>query len=263
MRRRFLIIGAVWLVILLASAWFGFANPTATDREQTTVASARPIVNEAIALVASVVAAEADAVVAVSGFEHVESCDVTVFRGGGRYRRALVAVVPPGTEVGLLTRVADRLPAAYQAVVRGGDDPRLSADVGYWVLLTGSVPGPGEVRFVADTGDCRAVGDLQTTDVTPELPPDVLPDLLSRLGLGDGAWALGSVSCVDGGLLGTVEVRLAPYAGDLRTALDEMAGATVVVEEASLFAYRTSAIEVAVRVHEDATIVTATTGCRV
>jgi hypothetical protein len=259
--RRFAIIGAAWVLIIGVSAWFGFADPVATDREQTTVAQAQPVVDEAIARVAAAVASDDSAVVAVSGFEHVESCDVTVFRGGERYRRVLVAVVPPGTEADLLARVADHLPAGYQAAVRGGDDPRLTADAGFWVLLTGSVPGPGEVRFAADTGDCRPAGDLAATDAAADVPTDVLPDLLSRLDLAGDNRMTASVSCVDGGVLGTVQATAERYEGDPGRVLDDLDGATIVVDEPNVFAYRTETAQVAVRVHEDATIVTATVGC--
>jgi hypothetical protein len=249
------------LVIIVGSAWLGFADPTPTDRDQTTVASARFAVDEAIARVAAAVAGET-AVVAVSGFEDVGSCEVSVFRDGGRYRRGLVVVVPPGTEPDLLRRVADRLPASYRAVARGGDTPRLSADAGYWVLLTGSRPAEGEVRFFADTGDCRPLGDVDaTTDPDPAGAADAVREVLSRLDLGGGALTSASVSCMDGGVLGTVEARVGRYAGDLRSALGDLTGATVVVSSGRLFAYRTPTAQVAVRAHEDATIITATIAC--
>jgi hypothetical protein len=265
-RPWFAAITVAWLLVVLVSLWSGLARPTPTDRDQTTVAAARPVVDEAIARVATVVT-DRGGVVAVSAFEPTGSCDITVFRGGERYHRTLTAVVAPGTETDLLQRVAAALPREYHPVVRGGDQPRLTADAGYWVLLTASVPTAGEVRFVADTGgiprprfgECRPRGDLDESDPAPAVPSDVVPGVLARLGVTGNLLTTATVSCVEGGAIGTVEVRAGAYAGDLSRALAEPAPGMVVAGGASLFAYRTATAQVAVRAHEDATIVTVTT----
>jgi hypothetical protein len=260
--RWFVVVGGVWLVAIAGSAMYGLSHPSPTVREETTVAGARPVVDQAIARVASAVAADGSAVLAVSSFDPIGACDVTVFRTGGRYQRALVAVVAPGTEADLLSRVARALPVSYHAAVTGRAAPRLSADAGYWVLLSGSVSAPGEVRFVADTGDCRALGNLDARDPTPAVPLTVVPDVLARLHLPGGNSSTASVSCVDGGALATIEADGPAYSGDLTTALgDPPAGATVVVDEPSLIAYRTATAQVAVRAHQDATLITASTVC--
>jgi hypothetical protein len=257
----FLVLGVVWLVALLVSGWWGVTHPSPTDREQTTVTAARPVVDEAIARVAAAATADGRGVVAVAGFERVGPCDISVFREGARYRRMLVAVVPPGSEADLLARVAGALPASYRAVVSRGDTPRLTADAGFWVLLTGRVVAPGEVRFVADTGDCRSVDGPDPVDPAPAVPAKVTDQVLSRLGLPAGTRTTASVACVDGGSLGTVEVRTDPYGGDLVDALADL-DATVVVRSPRLYAYRTGDTQVAVRAHDDVTVITATTGCR-
>src|SRR5690606_16210119 len=154
-RRWFAVLTGVWLVVIAVSAWWGLTHPEPTERDQTTVAAARPVVDEAIARVARAVMADGRGVVAVSGFERVAPCEVTVFQDGERYRRGLVAVVAPGSEAALLDRVAAELPASYRAVVRHGDEARLTAEAGFSVLLTGRVIAPGGVRAVADPGECR------------------------------------------------------------------------------------------------------------
>lgn len=260
-RRWFAVIAGVWLVVIAISAWWGLTHPEPTDRDQTTVAAARPVVDEAIARVARAVVADGGGVVAVSGFERVAPCEVTVFQDGERYRRALVAVVSPGSEAVLMDRVAAALPASYRAVVRHGDEPRMTADAGFWVLLTGAVIGPGEVRFLADTGDCRPAGDIDIDDAPPGVRAEAVPAVLSRLGLDDGIRATAAVSCVDGGVLGTVEVRAQPYPGDLAVALADLPGVSTVVSSPRLYAFRSGDTQVAVRAHDDATIVTATSGC--
>jgi hypothetical protein len=260
-RRWFLGLGVVWLVALLVSGWWGLTHPSPTDREQTTVTAARPVVDEAIARVAAAATADGRGVVAVAGFERVGTCDITVFREGARYRRVLVAVVPPGSEADLLARVADALPASYRAVVSRGDTPRLTADAGFWVLLSGRVVAPGEVRFTADTGDCRSADDVDPTDPVPSVPEAATAQVLSRLGLAAGTRTTASVTCVDGGSLGTVEVRTEPYGGNLADALADLDG-TVIVRSPRLYAYRSGDIQVAVRAQDDVTVVTVTTGCQ-
>ena len=225
------------------------------------MSAARPVVDEAIARVAAAATADGGGVVAVAGFERVGPCDISVFRDGARYRRVLVAVVPPGSEADLLARVAGALPASYRAAVSRSDPPRLTADAGFWVLLTGRVVAPGEVSFVADTGDCRHADDPDTADPVPSVPAAATTQVLARLGLGTGTRTTASVACVDGGSLGTVEVRADPYVGNLVDALADLDG-TVVVQSPRLYAYRSGDTQVAVRAHDDVTVVTVTTGCQ-
>jgi len=258
-RRWFTVIGVGWLAVLALAAWWGLARPEPTDREQTTVGQAQPFADEAIARVAAAVTADHAGVVAVSPFTRVESCDVSVVRGGERYQRTLTAIVPPGTERAVIERVAAALPADFAPSVRRSDPARLTADVGYWVLLTGTATAPGELSFVADTGDCRPLGDLQPS---PSVSTSRDQALLSRLGLAEVSRTGASVSCVDGGSVVTSEIRATIHEGDLRAGIDVPAGSDVSVNEPRLVAYRTAAgLQVAIRAHEDATILTSTTVC--
>jgi hypothetical protein len=250
----------VWVAVLAGSALFALRTGSPTAREQTSVAQARPVVDEAVARIASAAAADGAAVVAVSSFEHVGTCDVTVFRGGERYRRGVTAMVPPGTESDLLTRVATRLPASYGAVVRTGPAPRLTADAGFWVLVTATMTAPGEVRFFADTGDCREAGRVDTTDPAVTVDEAPVRAVLDRLDVAGADRHTAEVSCPEGGVVATVEVRAGAYPGALDAVLRDLGG-TAVVAAPRLYAFRTGATQIAVRAHEDAVIVTATTTC--
>jgi len=261
-----------WIVLLTAAAVYAVVDGAPTDREQTTVARARPVVDEAIARVASAAATGSvtivPAVVAVGPFERVGPCDVTVFRAGERYRRSLTAVVVPGTEAQLLGQVAAALPPAYAAQVRGSENaPRLVADAGYWVLVTGAVVAPGEVRFVADTGDCRPAGDsIDTADAEVPVPVDPAAPVFATLGVAAEESRSAAVACPEGGTTGTREFALpGPPPGDLDALLAgpvaALPDATTVVSTAALYGYLTPQAQVAVRAHEDAIAVTVTGVC--
>ena len=259
-RRWLVVLTFVWVVVLVGSALFALRYGTPTGRDQTSVEQARPTVDEAVARIASAAAAEG-AVVAVSPFEHVGACDITVFRGGERYRRGVTAMVPPNTESDLLSRVAGRLPASYGAVVRTGEAPRLTADAGFWVLVTATMTAPGEVRFYADTGDCRKAGRVDATDPAATVDEAPIRAVLQRLALSGSDTRTAAVSCPDGGVAGTVEVRAGPYPGALDAALRDVGDPTAVVATARVYAYLSGLTHLAVRANPDNVIVTATTPC--
>jgi hypothetical protein len=260
-RRWLVVLTLVWVAVLVGSALYAFRNANPTGRDQTSVEQARPTVDEAVARIASAATADGAAVVAVSAFEHVGACDVTVFRGGERYRRGVTAVVPPGTESDLLTRVAGLLPAHYGAVVRTGEAPRLTADAGFWVLVTATMTAPGEVRFYADTGDCREAGRVDTTDPAVAVDDSPIQAVLERLDVTGADRRTAAVSCPDGGVVGTVEVRAGAYSGAVDAALRDLGGTTAVVAAPRLYAFRAGTTQVAVRAHSDNVIITATTPC--
>src|SRR4029453_11672115 len=127
---------------------------------------------------------------------------------------------------------------------------------------TAAVTAPGEVTFYADTGDCRPAGDGLAADPVPPVPASAVQDVLDRLGLAGSDRSTAAVSCQDGGVAGTVEARGGAYAGALDAALRDVAGAAVVLATPRLYAYRLGTTQVAVRVHGDGTIVTATAPCQ-
>jgi hypothetical protein len=268
-RRWVVITTIVWGVILVVGFGWALRNGGPTAREQTTVVQAQPVVDLAAVRIAGAASADGNAIVAISGFERVAECSVTLLRSGERYQRVVTAVVTPGTEAALIQRVADRLPADYQATV-AGTPARLVGDAGLWVRLGGSVTAiPGEVRFVADTGNCRPTGDL--SELTAPVGHDpaaldpvgrgLLQNALSRVGVPDGQWSGYRAACPGGGYLSTVEA-VAVDDGNAEP-LDKVLAdlGTTVVATSHLFAYATGATGVAVRVGDGQVVATATTGC--
>jgi len=263
-RRWIVALTVAWVVVLAAGIGWAVARGEPTAREQTTVAEAEPVVDRAVAEIATVASADGQAVASISGFQRVGDCSVTVLRPGERYQRIVTAVVSPGTEVALLDRVAARLPAAYGAMVRKGSLPRLTADAGFWVGITGSTLAPGVVRFVADTGDCRPAGDL--TPAAPAAPADgdrsAAQAVVARLGVPAAQWRTHRAACAGGGWVTTVEAIGADGAlpAPLDTALRNVGGPAVVATP-ELYAYRAGTTGMVVRVDADRIIITATTLC--
>jgi hypothetical protein len=259
--RRWLVVAtAVWIAVLVGAIFVANADFEVTDREQTTVAAARPYVDDAVARVATAASQDGQAVVAISGFERSGSCDVTVFRSGQRYGRAVTVIVPPGTESALLERIAARLPAGYQTIVRTGSAPRLIADAGFYVLLTGSVSRPGEVRLYADTGDCRPPGDVSTTDLAGSGEGDraAVQDVLTQLDVTGVSWTESAVACPDGGTTRTVTATAGRFTGALDARLH---APDPTVAGPRLYAYRSGDTGVSVRAHDESLLVSATTPC--
>jgi hypothetical protein len=152
-----------WGLVLAAGLVWSVRSGAPTAREQTTVAQARPTVDEATANVARAATAGGRAVVAISGFDRLGDCRITALRRGARYQRIVTAFVSPGQEAATLDRIAAGLPSGYGATVRRGAAPRLTADAGFFVGVSGGYVAPGQLRFVVDTGNCR----VETAPLAP------------------------------------------------------------------------------------------------
>ncbi len=182
-RTMLLAVATVWaLVLAVGGVWYAL-HGRATAREQTTVASARPVVDIAIANV--VRAAGSAAVPAVFGFEKVADCKVTPIRGGARYARELWLFVPADGTGALLDRLAAGLPGSYHAKAYHAAHT-LAADAGHFVAVDAAVLAPGLVSVKADTG-CRPVGPEPAAD--PTTAPGADP-----LGV-TGTWRLHTLPC--------------------------------------------------------------------
>lgn len=266
----------VWGVVLAVGVLWSVRSGEPTAREQTTVAQALPTVDRAAAEVALAALADGHSVVAVSGFDRLEQCRVTVARSGVRYQRLVTAFVPVGTETALLDRVAAALPKRYEASLRRGAAPRLLADAGLFVQLTGSVPAPGRVRFVLDTGRCRPEGDLAAAERAAGGAANGAPGgldpvgsirapveaILTTLGVTAPQYWTHRIVCPNGAPLSTVEAggRPGADAGPLDAALKAVSAAPV-LSAPDVYAYRDGPVGVAVRSVDGRVIATATTSC--
>jgi hypothetical protein len=186
-RRALIAVAAAWgLLLAVSGIWYSW-HGRPTDRDQTTVARAEPVVAQAIADV--VRAAGGSVVPALSGFEKTGDCSVTPVRDGAEYQRVVRLYTPAGGEPAVLDRIARGLPARYRAVARhsaGGAVHTFSADAGYYVAVTGTVERAGLVAVQARTG-CRPLGQRPAAD--PGASPGENP-----LGV-NGSWQLHALPC--------------------------------------------------------------------
>jgi hypothetical protein len=273
-RQRWIaVLAVVWGLVLAGGAVWAVGHGRPTAREQTTTAAARPTVDRVIAELASVVARDGRSVISISGFERMGDCKVTTFRRGAQYERSLTVLVPAGQEQGLLDRVGAALPAAFHARVYEGQAPRLVADPGDYVAVTGRPESPGEVRFVADTG-CRpdapaAVAPDEPAGATAAAATERTEALLAVLGIRSGAETeVHRVACPGGGSVTTVEAHagLAGAARPLDEVLREVlrrdaAGAQAVLSSPDLVYYRAGGLSVVAHTFAGEIMVTATTAC--
>jgi hypothetical protein len=252
---------AAWALVLAGGIVWAVRRGGPTAREQTTVAQALPVVDRAVAEIATAAGSDRQAVVAVSGFDRAGDCSISVVRQGVRYHRVVTVLVPPGTELALLRRVAERLPASYQAVVFPLPVPKLKADAGFYVGLIGTVGEPGRVLFEADTGDCRPEGQLSGTGSEPAAAASPAADVVARLHVPVQLWRRHSIECPAGGTLSTVEAVGKP--NELPDAIDAALGTMDgrVMATADLYGYRVAGTDVVVRVDGSRLVVSATTPC--
>ncbi|HEX6500360.1 MAG TPA: hypothetical protein VF054_15220 [Micromonosporaceae bacterium] len=253
-----------WAVVVAVVGYVSSRHDKPTVREQTTIASAQPTVDRAAGAVA---AAGAGAVVAVSGYDKVSDCDLTAVRRGAWYHRLVSFVTRPGDEGALLDRIGSALPHSYRArVTRGGSGvPTLSADAGNFVGLSGTVPGPGEVRVEIGTG-CRPLGDLRTPGAGQPRPDEraEAERVLAAVPVPVGSWQVTEVPCGTGtGTLRTAEAvgSGAPPSVPLGDVVHPPAGATGAVTAPGLMAYRSGALATLVRADATSVTVSITSGC--
>ncbi|GAA5177759.1 hypothetical protein GCM10023322_03240 [Rugosimonospora acidiphila] len=213
-RRRVMVaVCSAWaLVLLVGGVWYA-RHGKPSVREQTTIAQAQSTVDRAIGLVVD--AAGAGVVPAITGYDRLDSCEITPVRSGERYDREVWLATAPGTESALLNRIAAGLPRAYRPGVArpattGTPAPRLAADAGDYVEITGSVDRAGLVQVTAGTG-CRPLGQRPAAD--PTATPGAadrapVEPVLRQLGVAAAHWSIHQLPCG----LRTVEAVGAPTA---------------------------------------------------
>jgi hypothetical protein len=258
-RRRRLVVGLVtgWVLVLLVGAVWYALDGRPTIPEQTTVEQAQATVDRAVGLV--VTAARPVAVPAISGYDQVESCDITPVRGGVRYDRQAWLATPPGSESALLDRIARELPAGYRPAVFKPSAPekaRLTADAGDYVAVTGTVDRPGLVLVSAATG-CRPLGRRPVGDPSGSPGPTDRAQLdraLAAFGIAPVRWSTHRLPCG----LTTIEADgAARAAGPLPTPSPNPTQPPSLVHRADVYAQAPGLL---VRVDGDHAVATLTTG---
>jgi hypothetical protein len=259
--RRWIITAAVlWGLVVAGLGYWSLRHDKATAREQTTIASALPVVDAAIADTVAALDPQAS-VTAVSGYTRVgRTCSVTAAREGTRYERFLLVFVKHGTEPEVLDTIRKGLPERYKATL--GKNV-LDADAGNFVRVRGGVLGGGQVRVSADTG-CRVQDDrvgesIPAPDAANKAPVQAVLDTLK---LTADSWASHQVKCANGeGALWTVEAstgaRTAP--DTLPESLRPAGG--LVLGRPDAVAYRSGPAAVSIRKASDHLVITSTTGC--
>ncbi|MEH0969626.1 hypothetical protein V6U77_00600 [Micromonospora sp. CPCC 205546] len=248
-----------WAVLLAALTWTSVRDDPPTVREQRTLTEAGRVVDRAVG---ALVAAAGDTAV-LTPPEIDRGCRVTPFADGADLSRGVDVFVAAGGEATLLEQVADRLPADWQAGVRStSDGPRLRADAGEFVTVSGGVAEDGRVRLIADTG-CRPVGDGYDVPAAgaAAAETDALGEALRALGAPAGpAPELVTAPCPGGGT-----ARSARSAGVEAPASPAAALAPVtrvpVLDAPQAYAYRRGPVTVVADLSGDRIVVSANTGC--
>lgn len=265
--RRWLVVATVtWAVVLVAGALFAiWRGQVATDREQTSIAAGKDAVDRAVG---HVVAAGDDgaAVAEVSDFVDLGRCRLSLVRSGVRYQRTVSFYTAAGAERALLTRIAEGLPPSYRATVIGDALPRISADGGGFVAVTGGVVGPGELQLIADTG-CRQPGGNVADPRASAADRGPAQAALTALGVTSAQWHDLELPCPDGGRLWALRATAdqpttQPMAAKaLPTALGELATGHGVAVEPEVYAYRSGPVGVLVTTRAGVITVATTGGC--
>jgi hypothetical protein len=260
--RRWLVVATTaWAGLLVVAAlWAIWHGQTATDREQTTIGAAKQTVDGAIARVVSA-GNDGTAVAEISDFTDLGDCRLSLTRRGVRHERSVEYFTAPGAEQALLERIATGLPPAYHARVIRGALPRISADAGGFVALTGGVVGPGHVRMVADTGCRQRGGDLTELPGTADRAP--VQAALTALGVGAAQWDTLALACPDGGQVTVVRASAAqPMSAQvLPTALADVSAGQGIAVGPELYAFHRGGVGVLVSSRAGSLTVSSTGSC--
>lgn len=253
-RRRAWLAGvvALWAVALVGLAYLSARHGAPSVRDQRGIGEARPIVDRAVGELT--VAAGSDVVLRLSGYEVTSGCRITAVRSGQTLRREVTAYTREADAPALLDRIADRLPDGYAARTRHtekGDS--LRADAGEFVSVRGTVSAPGVVSLTVDTG-CRPAGGLPPP---PRADPAVVTPVMAGLDVPLGDVSAAEAPCPSGGVVRSV---LATAEGAPRP-FTPPAGATVVLRNSDVTAYRLGAQSTSITFDGERVDVTVTTSC--
>jgi hypothetical protein len=257
--KRWLIVVAVaWGLVIAGLGYYSLRNDRPTAREQTTITSALPTLDAALATVAATLDPNVS-ITALGGLVQVgKNCTVTVVREGVRFQRMLQVYTKPGDEAATLERIRAGLPATYKPSLSRN---LLSADAGSFIVVRGGITGPGQVQISADTG-CRPqnapVFEAQPLSSAVDRAP--VQSVLDALKLSAASWQAHRAACPRGGTLWTVEAQTA--AGSAAGSVPDAAKPSgALLAKTDVVAYRSGSAGVVVRAADHTLTIAATTGC--
>jgi hypothetical protein len=141
----------MWAAVLVVAGGWAAHHGTATVREQSPLAAGQQTIDDAVDAVLA--AAGPGARPLVGDPEITEGCRLTLARRGTSIDRTVLFTVPEGQEPAMVERLVDRLPEHWDVRYFRASS-RLRADAGDFVVVTGEVAQPGQVRVTLGTG-CR------------------------------------------------------------------------------------------------------------
>jgi hypothetical protein len=249
--RWLIALSILWAIGLVASGTFYALRGQPTVREQTTVASSQPTVDQAIDNV--VRAAGPGAIVAIGSFEKSAGTQI------------LDLFVAPGTESVELKTIAKGLPSSYSATAGPGNVLEFSADAGDYVGLIGAVPSPGQIEIKAETG-CREPGPAIPVTPAPNVASGEMTPVravLNTIGVLATSTAAAQIPCSgSSAIMRTVSAQgPAPQiATSLAVRLATVA-ARPTVSTPNLVAYRAGTTDIVAARNSNGTTVSSTTRC--
>jgi len=265
-RRPWIALVLAWAVAVFGVGYLSYRQGEHTDREQSPIGQALPMLDAVLGDVAAALPAGAGVVPVLSDYLPVEQdCGITVVRDGIRYQRVLELYVSPTGVTALLEGIAAGLPARYRARMDTRfDAPELALDTGKFVGVRATTPAPGRVQIAADTGCRAAEGPVRfverVADPSARAPVQAV---LDAVGLPASAWRSYRITCSGGGELRTVEARTGGMSatavgGALPPSARRFPGEPGAPET---YTFRSGGVAVAVRVGAEYSTVTATTTC--
>jgi hypothetical protein len=242
----------VWGVLLTGLAIWSYRGDEPTVREQRTLAEAQPVVARTVGDL--VAAAGPAAVPVVSGASVTSGCRITPLRRGSTLTVALRFYTSTSDGPQVLRRIADGLPAGYQATA---SERALRVDAGSFVAVRGRLSEPGVVQVNVTTG-CRPGSPAGAALPAPGRFDEVPVRVLESLGASavDPVTTL-SAPCPGGGAVTTAQATGRGTPPPLASTL----GGTPVLATPRVYAYRDGAYGYAVTVDGDSVAVFATSGC--
>ncbi|GAA3924717.1 hypothetical protein [Actinoplanes auranticolor] len=253
---------ALSLTAVAAAAWWRWDTARQPD-----VSDAVPAMRRAVA--DAVVAAGAEAAVAVSGVVRSSRCRINAARAGAVFTARADLYTDPGGEEALITGIAGQLSGTYavsRGAARSGARP-IEATTDRGVRLTVRRISPGWVTVSARTG-CS----LGTAPGRPSPPPGssgaaAITAAFAAVGTRPASFVSHQLDCPGGALTTTAAVSEPADSARLAERLSATvpAGARVFASGTSnLVAYRQGAVSMIVAASDDGTTITGqhTTACR-